>query len=294
MEESVGASSSNIGNLEIWWKRLWHMEIPHKVKVFLWKACRHWLPIRVCLAERHIPVEVVCLVCMREPEIVIHALWGCNGLMKRIWYLRNQLAHRERDQGMDMVLSWSMNFLLEFQKANVACNGMCDTGGTDTIKWSPPIADMYKINTDATLDVEANIVGVGIVIWNPCGDVMGSAAQRLVVSFLPPLAEAVAILRGIEFVIELGTLLVVESDARGMVNLINSGRPNLVEIGLVCNDIASRIQEGLVTWVQFVPRKENNVNHYLAKMALSIDYDLFLVESVPDYVERCILEDYPD
>ncbi|KAK2655072.1 hypothetical protein Ddye_008124 [Dipteronia dyeriana] len=58
--EYFGApSSSNKVLLAYWWKFIWHLKIPSKVQMFLWKACHHWLPTKVCLAMRHIQVDVV-------------------------------------------------------------------------------------------------------------------------------------------------------------------------------------------------------------------------------------------
>ncbi|KAK2659729.1 hypothetical protein Ddye_006262, partial [Dipteronia dyeriana] len=146
----------------------------------------------------------------------------------------------------------------------------------DIVKWRLPTAYLYKINTDTVLDVERNIVGVEAVIRNHLGEVMGTTAQRLEVSYSSFLAEAVAILCGIEFAIDLGLMpVVVESDALGVVKLINSCCPNSVEICFVCKDIVSRIQYGSVTGSHFGPRKANDVTHSLAKMALSIDYDKY-------------------
>ena len=80
MEDSGAQSFSNSNGLNTWWKFLWHLKIPPKVKISLWKACHHGLPVKVCLTERHILLDVVCPVCLKEPETMIHSLWGCKGL----------------------------------------------------------------------------------------------------------------------------------------------------------------------------------------------------------------------
>ena len=69
---------------------------------------------------------------------------------------------------------------------------------------------------------------------------MASSVQQLEASFTPQVAEVVAILRGIEFATDLGLVpIVVESDALGVVNTINSYSPNKAEIGIVIDDIVS-------------------------------------------------------
>ncbi|KAK2656774.1 hypothetical protein Ddye_009826 [Dipteronia dyeriana] len=343
------ASSSGLGLLESWWKTLWHLKIPTKVKVFIWRACRHWIPTRQCLAARHIPVEGVCPIYLRDSKTVLHALWGCkrlktvreacvfmektsfaNGLhfldfilgffkclskrelsllcivFWRIWFVRNQWVRGERDNMADTVLSWSINFLLGFQDANGVCSdkvvsagsanspGSVISNGYTVAKWIPFLGELFKINTDVALDMENNIVGMSAVIRSRQREVMGLVVQRIEATSSPSLVEAVALLRGIEFAFDLGTLpALVESDAKSVVELIHFGRKNYSEIGLVCLDITERLRDGSISGIQFVARAANNVAHTIVKLALSVDHDRFWVESYPDCVSHCIQEDLP-
>ncbi|KAK2664867.1 hypothetical protein Ddye_003441 [Dipteronia dyeriana] len=240
------ASCSGSGLLESWWKTLWHLEIPTKVKVFIWRACRHCIPTRQCLAARHIQ--------------------DANGVCS------------------DKAVS----------AGSANSPGSVISNGYTVAKWIPHLGELFKINTDAALDMENNIVGIGAVIRNRQGEVMGSAVQRSEATYSHSLAKAIALLRGIEFAFDLGTLpAVVESDAKGVVELINSSRKNYSEIGLVCLDITDRLRDGSISGIQFVARAANNVAHTLANLALSVDHDRFWVESYPDCVSHCIHEDLP-
>ena len=49
----------------------------NKVKTFAWRACSESLPTMVNLARRRVVLSNSCTSCNREPETVIHALWGC-------------------------------------------------------------------------------------------------------------------------------------------------------------------------------------------------------------------------
>ncbi|KAK3221600.1 hypothetical protein Dsin_008625 [Dipteronia sinensis] len=139
--------------------------------------------------------------------------------------------------------------MVEFQKANEMRVGSNGAAASTVIRWRPPTANVYKLNTDAALDVGRGIVGVGAIIRNHQGHVMGSTSQRLEATFSPKEAEAMAILRGIEFAVGSGLMpVVIESDSLGVVNLINLGAPNLMEIGLICKDVEIRICEGGVTF----------------------------------------------
>ncbi|KAK3218164.1 hypothetical protein Dsin_012134 [Dipteronia sinensis] len=48
------------------WSSLWRLKIMLKVKVFIWRTCKQWLPTMAGLASRHIHVEDVFHVCLKE------------------------------------------------------------------------------------------------------------------------------------------------------------------------------------------------------------------------------------
>jgi len=47
----VGASSSDDSNLRCFWKKLWQLPTPHKVRHFLWHACKDIVPTKVNLKQ---------------------------------------------------------------------------------------------------------------------------------------------------------------------------------------------------------------------------------------------------
>ncbi|KAK2653573.1 hypothetical protein Ddye_013429 [Dipteronia dyeriana] len=170
--DSNRASSSGSGLLESWWRTLWHLEIPSKVKVFIWRACRHWISTRQCLTARHIPIEVVCPICLRESKTVIDALWG----WKRLKTIREACVFMEKTsfaKGCKWVCSDKV-----VSAGSVISPGSVISNVYVVAKWTPPLGDLFKINTDAALDVEDNIVGMGAVIRNRHGEVMGLVVQR--------------------------------------------------------------------------------------------------------------------
>ena len=80
MESSGSASgSTNEVNRKIW-SGLWRMKVLNKVKTFAWWACTESLPTLENLARRKVVLSNSCTSCNREPETVIHALWGCENV----------------------------------------------------------------------------------------------------------------------------------------------------------------------------------------------------------------------
>ena len=74
---SGGASSSNDSNLRYFWKKVWRLLVPHKVKHFLWRACRDILPIKANLMQRKVLSDDICEECMLEAETSAHFFWSC-------------------------------------------------------------------------------------------------------------------------------------------------------------------------------------------------------------------------
>ena len=81
------------------------------------------------------------------------------------------------------------------------------------MKWQPPDIGFFKLNTDAAVDVSSQRVGLGMIIQDHLGFVMGASAQTMVANFPPNIVEAMTIFRGLTFAVESGLIMVViESD----------------------------------------------------------------------------------
>ncbi|TXG48573.1 hypothetical protein EZV62_024448 [Acer yangbiense] len=149
MQVSEVPCSLNLGVMKAWWNSLYCMKIPLKIRIFIWRACHHLLPVMESLAGRKIQVYTTCPMCLRDPKTIVHALWGC-----------------KKFKGVRSVFGFS---------------SLC---------W----------NDDATLDVDRNLIGVGVVV-----------------------AEAVAMRCGINFVADTRIMpAAMEIDALSVVNLIKS------------------------------------------------------------------------
>ncbi|TXG65555.1 hypothetical protein EZV62_006830 [Acer yangbiense] len=60
-----------------WWKKLWSLELPSKIRFFCWKANKVILPTKLLLCKKGLVVSDLCPFCGDEPESVDHALWRC-------------------------------------------------------------------------------------------------------------------------------------------------------------------------------------------------------------------------
>lgn len=64
------------------WNALWTLEIPEKIKIFMWMAAKNLLPSAENLWKRKIVQEPICQRCKRSVESICHALLECKAAKK--------------------------------------------------------------------------------------------------------------------------------------------------------------------------------------------------------------------
>ncbi|XP_030478322.2 uncharacterized protein LOC115695396 [Cannabis sativa] len=77
-------SSSNPNPYFHWWKTLWSLPVPPKIKHFIWRAFHHILPCSLNLFHKRSLPDPLCSICGYDKESVSHALIGCTRA-KSIW-----------------------------------------------------------------------------------------------------------------------------------------------------------------------------------------------------------------
>ena len=70
-------TSLDASNMRRFWRRIWSITLPHKIRHFVWRACCNALPTKNNLMRRKITQEELCEECKGAPETVGHVLWGC-------------------------------------------------------------------------------------------------------------------------------------------------------------------------------------------------------------------------
>ncbi|KAL5817683.1 hypothetical protein ACOSQ3_026061 [Xanthoceras sorbifolium] len=63
-----------------WWRKLWALQLPSKVKIFCWRACKGILPTRDVLFRRGIADSCFCALCGFVLDSADHAVWGCSSV----------------------------------------------------------------------------------------------------------------------------------------------------------------------------------------------------------------------
>ncbi|KAM7531912.1 hypothetical protein LguiB_035322 [Lonicera macranthoides] len=66
------------------WHGMWELNIPPKMKKFMWRAIDDCLPTRVNLVARGVNVVSTCALCGQYPETATHVLLKCP-VIQRVW-----------------------------------------------------------------------------------------------------------------------------------------------------------------------------------------------------------------
>jgi hypothetical protein len=66
------------------WTKLWHLKVPQKVKVFLWRVAHGCLPTRYRLQTCGVKCSDHCVMCDRSYEDDWHVFFGCKKL-EALW-----------------------------------------------------------------------------------------------------------------------------------------------------------------------------------------------------------------
>ncbi|KAG2666985.1 hypothetical protein I3760_15G091300 [Carya illinoinensis] len=65
----------------VFWKSLWHLKLPKKMKIFAWRACQEKLPTYLNLKKKHVMDDGTCVLCNQGMEDAAHALYFCSEIL---------------------------------------------------------------------------------------------------------------------------------------------------------------------------------------------------------------------
>jgi ribonuclease HI len=148
------------------------------------------------------------------------------------------------------------------------------------------------VNWDASLLVKERHIGIGIVARDEHGNFLGARAITKKVVTTPNVAEAMAALEAILFCKQAGFFnVLLEGDAKQVVNDVNHGYLNLSTAGHFIEGIISEMQGFKYATLVYVGREANNVAYSLAKEASNKVVDLVWFEDIPHCILHALLRD---
>ena len=140
-------------------------------------------------------------------ELFATTVWG-------LWNNRNQVRHGGQCKSHEQIVKEAADYLKEYQAANKGARNTTTSAVSDAVKWKPPKPGWYKVNTDGATFADLKCCGIGVVVRNERGKIMGALSKKLGLPLGGLEAKAKAIEEGVELAWDLGLKeIIIESDA---------------------------------------------------------------------------------
>ena len=108
------------------------------------------------------------------------------------------------------------------------------------IRWIPPISPCLKINFDGATFNEMGTAGIGVVVHNCSGSVLGALSQRIQLPTFVATVEFLACRKPMLFAKELRAMdCIFKGDAEVIIQAIRNKDSTRPEYGHVVNDVLS-------------------------------------------------------
>ena len=185
-----------------------------------------------------------------------------------------------------------MTFLHDFSSTQIPQQVQLFVSGSIT-RWIPPNPLTYKVNFDGAIFKELGAAGLGMVIRDFEGLVIGALAERIPQPCSVATVEALACRRAVLFVKEMSIFeATVEGDAEIVISDLKDGRTSNSEFGHIIQDSLVLANELRFCVFSHVKRLGNTVAHYLARKVKSGNELQVWIESTPDDIAPLVYHDF--
>ena len=212
----------------------------------------------------------------------------------KIWSNRNKYKHEGKFKPAKVVVSNVARYVEEFRQGFSPTPTIPKQPPRFGSQWRPPDAGWYKVNVDAAVFKEAGSCGVGIVVRNVEGCLMGAMSKKLPFPLGPLEAEARAAEEGIALARDLGlNEVIIEGDAKTVMSALMNSDPQLTpsSIQKVVEGAKFRLQAFKSWQIRHVHRSCNLAAHMLARHACNVPDSLVWVEDTPPMISNQICMD---
>ena len=235
LTEAKSSSQQSYSDMGVWkkfWKMVWSVRVPHKIRHFLWQACLNALPTMVNLSRRRIVTDGRCGFCLGEEEDVLHAVWSCPSLTE-LWghhgFARKIIRHhhtsildvlshifecgsvvsvaeivsmlwcvwQRRNKAMYQNTVDSLDSIYPLvqrltSEYHLANEVDVPHALSILVSWRPSTVCKFKVNFDVAVFQKHHSTGVGVVIRNGQGLPVAVACQRYPCAYAIDDTEAMA------------------------------------------------------------------------------------------------------
>ena len=233
--------------------------------------------------------DVVWYVCEKQMEGELERLaclaWG-------IWKNRNVVKFGGKGKDARSIVAEANALVEEF---GLLPGVPLQSAPPSTRAWSPPRDEWYKINVDGAVFNESSSCGLGIVIRNGRGELMGAMCKKLEFPLGALEVEAKAFEEGLNLARDLGLRQVVlEGDAKAVTDVLRGYCSPPLSIKMITDGILGQKHNALDWEVCWVSRNCNRAAHLLARNAQFVKESIVWVEDIPPCIEIQVSTDVSD
>ena len=304
------------------WKKLWHLSIPPKVRIFAWRICLNALPTLVNLQSKGVVNCDICPACGKEPETISHVFVNCE-VAKRVWrcwldcslvvlnanmdivdialeildsgsssdlefFFGAAWAIWSSSQIPDHIWSFAKKFILESRSALSAnSQNLSRQEG----RWCAAPLGVFKINVDGATSESGKNSSVGVVIHDAASNIIATCCKYLQGRYLVEEVEGLAMECGLLLAKEqMLSQIILESNSiaavSGVLDADFGGCVGHIYQG-ICSILAS-----FSSWdVKHVRRDYNKAAHFLAQFARQWEISQVWIGVCPPMLSKVIHSD---
>ena len=161
-----------------------------------------------------------------------------------------------------------------------------------TERWIPLSEGWYKVNVNGTVFKESGSCGIGIVIRNERGEIMGAMSKRMDLPLGALEVEAKAFEEGMLLARDLGMKhIVLEGDVQGVTDALMGCSSPPTSIQMIIEGI-QRQKSNIQVWkARYVRRTSNMAAHLMARNAKFVNDSVIWVEDIPPIIEYQVTKD---
>lgn len=217
-------------------------------------------------------------------------------IARKLWLRRNSLVFERIFRHPNEVLEEAIVALEDFRRCNdlenqkVMLPVVVNNPRLD--RWSLPSFGDFKVNWDASINSKDKCIGIGIVVRDSLGEVVGARCIMQETEMDPKSAESMAALKAVLFCKEVGfSQVIFEGDASQVILDINSPPPHFSKAGHLTEIVIKELEGFRKAIFVHVPRELNEVAHTLAKEAAVRKIDDCWLEEVPECIFSLVVRE---
>ncbi|KAA3468559.1 reverse transcriptase [Gossypium australe] len=311
-------------NYRDFYKKIWQVDVPTKVKIFIWKLSWNYIASKVNLHTRRLGNSRLCPRCSGGEESLNHLFRECP-VSAEIWRLLSAVdllgnTNVEFREWLTTVLVscslercrlicialWSIwgdrnsrihdkssrssqeivRFIIGYLHELDGIRTNNSKNSNEIKKWKCPPENRLKINFDRAFDGKNKASASGVVVRDSRGNVIISCAiiHRGVQTAFE--AEALACRRATQIALDMDRKdSIIEGDSLTVIKKCQSSDQDKSQISPYIFDVHSMKSRDKSLKYEYIPRSANNLAHVLAVETLRRKEEFYLINKIPEFAE---------